>query len=141
MIICDAGESGVGEAGFTHLIVRAGRAFVAAKGKDPVEEGAALAEYLRSDRPLGEDERQLLAQLVTGHWRNRTGRQRVSAGSSRVLEIVAALRKLEADGWKKEAAKEQVASDFGVSRGTVENYEQMTVEREQLLAMLRDANK
>ena len=98
-------------------------------------------EYLRSDRPLGEDERQLLAQLVTGHWRNRTGRQRVSAGSSRVLEIVAALRKLEADGWKKEAAKEQVASDFGVSRGTVENYEQMTVEREQLLAMLRDANK
>ena len=132
---------GVGEAGFMNLVARAGYGFVAAKGKNPADEGAALAEYLRSSRPLGEVERQLLAELVMGDWRNTAGRKSVYAGSPRVVKIVEALRKLEADGWKKEAAKLQVASDFGVSRGTVENYQKMVAEREKHLAVHRDANK
>jgi hypothetical protein len=125
------GRTGVGEAYFTEMVVRAGRAFVAAKGKNPIEEGGPLAEYLRSERPLGADERQMLADLVTGDWRNRAGRKEVTPSSPRVIKIVKALRKHEADGMKKEAAKMQVASDFGVARATVENYERMTREREE----------
>jgi hypothetical protein len=53
----------------TPLIVKAGRSFVSAKGKDPAEEGAELAEFLRSDEPIGKEERDLLAQLVTGECR------------------------------------------------------------------------
>lgn len=116
---------------FINLVVRAGHAFVAAKGKDPAKEGAALAEYLLSERPLGADERQLLAELVTGLWRSGAGRKEISPGNPKVVEVVAALRKLEAEGCKKEAAKMRVAADFGISRATVENYEQMTRGREE----------
>ena len=98
---------------FINLVVRAGHAFVAAKGKDPAKEGAALAEYLLSERPLGADERQLLAELVTGLWRSGAGRKEISPGNPKVVEVVAALRKLEAEGCKKEAAKMRVAADFG----------------------------
>ena len=132
---------GVGEAVFSNLVARAGRAFVAAKGKNPAEEGAALAEYLRSSRPLGEDERESLAQLVTGDWRNPTGRKNVTASNPRVIKVVEALRKLVVDGCQIEAAKMQVASDFRVSRGTVENYQKMVVQREEMHARYRGANK
>jgi hypothetical protein len=120
------------EAGFSNLVARAGRAFVAAKGKDPEIEGALLAEYLLSDRPLGADERTLLAEMVTGCWRKPAGRGKVFPGQRQVIEVVAALREAVDAGTPKESAKLEVAKKFGVTRGTVENYERMTIEREKI---------
>ena len=125
-----AGVGGMTDVGFFHAVVRAGRAFVAAKGKDPAKEGVALAELLRAGCPLGPGERDLLADLVTGEWRDRPGRKDVRPGNQAVVDVVAELRRLEGEGCKKEAAKVQVAADFGISRATVENYEKMTNERE-----------
>jgi len=120
------------EAGFMNSVCLAGRAFVAAKDKDPAIEGAALAEYLLSDRPLGSGERELLAELVTGIWRAPAGRSQILPGQKRVVEVVGALREAIDAGLPKEAAKIKVANDFGLSRGTVENYERMTIEREKI---------
>ena len=121
------------EAGFTDKVVRAAHAFVAAKGKDPVTEGAALAKYLRSDHPLGKEERDLLAELVTGSWRSEAKRPEVLPGQKQVVEVVAALREAVDAGIPKEAAKLEVANKFSISRGTVENYESMTIEREKMI--------
>lgn len=79
-------------AGFTGLVSRAGRGFVAAQGKNPEIEGAALAEYLRSDKPLGRGERELLAELVQGHWRKRAGRAAINASQPEVVAVVKYLR-------------------------------------------------
>lgn len=59
--------------GITPLIVRAGRAVIAAKGKDPAIEGEELASWLRSGAEIGPAEREMLAELVTGVWRARKG--------------------------------------------------------------------
>lgn len=121
------------EAGFSNLVARAGQAFVAAKGKDPEIEGALLAEYLLSDRPLGADERTLLAEMVTGCWRKPAGRGKVLPGQRQVIEVVAALRVAVDAGVPKEAAKAEVAAKFGLSVGTVENYERDTIKRERAI--------
>ena len=49
-----------------------------------------------------------------------------------MVEVVGALREAIDAGLPKEAAKIKVANDFGLSRGTVENYERMTIEREKI---------
>lgn len=121
------------DAGFMNSIVLAGRAFKAAKGKNPAIEGKDLANYLLSDRPLGLMERQLLAELILGEWRKPAGRGEVLPGQTRVVEVVKALRDKEGDGEKKEAAKLAVATEFGLSRSTVENYERMTIKRENVI--------
>jgi len=116
---------------FMDMIARAGRSFVAAKGKDTSIEGAPLAEWLRSGAEIGAYERECLAELVTGEWRSPTGRKEVTAGQKVVVEVVKELRRRVSSGEKKEAAKLAVASQFGISRATVENYEKMTLERDQ----------
>ena len=54
---------------FVKAVIAAARGFKAADKKDPSVEGRALAEYLKSDAPLGKEERELLSELVTGQWR------------------------------------------------------------------------
>ncbi len=127
------------EAGFSNLVARAGRAFVAAKGKDPEIEGALLAEYLLSDRPLGADERTLLAEMVTGCWRKPAGRGKVFPGQRQVIEVVAALREAVDARVPKEAAKAEVAVKFCLSVGTVENYERDTIQRERAIEEGRES--
>jgi len=118
------------------LIVRAGRAFVAAKGKDPEIEGAALAEFLRSDEPIGQGERELLAQLVTGEWRMPKGRpERVGPGHPYAVAIVADYRRRRTEyGPKMEtAAAQDTAKEFEVKPRTVRRYEQEARKREEAL--------
>jgi hypothetical protein len=118
----------------TPLVVRAGRGFRAAEGKDPAIEGAALAEWLRSGAEIGEADRELLAQLVTGEWRRSAGGESVNAGQEVVQNVVFELRQRVEKGEKKEAAKEAVAQEYGVSRATVENYERMVKDREKAIS-------
>lgn len=59
------------DVGFSAAVRRAGRAAVAAKRHNPEVEGKELAEYLRSDRPLGSAERNTLGELVVGNWRKK----------------------------------------------------------------------
>lgn len=115
---------------FLPLVVQAGRAFVAAKEMDPSEEGKALAEFLRSNNPIGAGERELLAQLVLGEWRNMAGRPEITASTPQVIKVVERLRELINQSWQKEAAKEQAAKEFKISLATVENYDRMIRERE-----------
>lgn len=129
------------EHGFTNAIALAGRAFVAAKGKDPENEGVELAKYLRADRPLSRAERELLAELVLGQWGSCAGRRPVLAGSPIVIEPVKRLRELVAKGWPKEAAKVQVADEFSISLSSVEGYEKLVKEREQKIEQAKPAHK
>ncbi len=118
----------------TPLVVRAGRSFVAAKGKDPAEEGAALAKFLRSDAPVGPQERELLAQLVTGDWRNRKGRpERVGPGNPYAVALVSDYRRRVAEYGPKgeEAAAQDTAKDFGETTRTVRPYAKEAREREE----------
>ena len=126
------------EAGFMNAISLAGRAFVAAKGKDPTIEGAELAKRLLSDHPLSKGQRKLLAELVTGEWRRRAGRTQLTPSTPIVKDVVARLRELKEEGWPIEAAKKQVSSEFGVKRSTIDSYEKMTLERE---AAVEDGKK
>lgn len=115
------------------MIVRAGHAFVAAKGKDPAEEGAKLAEFLRSDEPIGKEERELLAQLVTGNWRNRKGRpERFGPGHACAIALVSDYRRRIAENGPngEEAAAQDTAKDFGVKTRTVRRYAKETRDRE-----------
>lgn len=122
---------------FLPLVVQAGRAFVAAKGMDPSEEGKALAEFLRSNNPIGAGERELLAQLVLGEWRKMAGRPEITASTPQVIKVVERLRELINQGWQKEAAKEQAAKEFKISLATVENYDRMIREREEAVAQAK----
>ncbi len=117
----------------TGLVARAGRAFVAAKGKDPAIEGAPLAEFLRSDEPLGAGERELLAALVTGEWGLPKGRpQRVGPGHQDAAALVSDYRRRvsEYGPRREEAAAQDTAAKFGESTRTVRRYVQEAAERE-----------
>jgi hypothetical protein len=98
-----------------NMLVRAGHAFVAAEGKDPTKEGAELAAWLRSGQPIDENERELLAQLVTGYWRRPpSGRPR----STRQIQQIADAyqrRKAEYGRGGATAAKQDTAQEFGIS--------------------------
>ena len=113
----------VGSSQVTSLVVRAGQAFIKAKGKDPEIEGKPLADWLRSGEQIGEMERELLAQLVTGEWRKLKGRPAVKgSGHSNVQDIAKRYRTLQAEyGPRKSlAAKQDTAEEFSVSERTVE---------------------
>lgn len=119
------------------LILRAGRAFVAAKGKDPTIEGAKLAEFLRSDEPLGADEREMLAQMVTGEWRSPKGRpERVGPGHQYAVAIVSDYRRrvLEYGPNGEEAAAQDTAAAFEESTRTVRRYAKEVRDRETAIA-------
>ena len=116
------------------FVVRAGRSFVAAKGKKPAEEGAMLAEYLRSDAPIGEQERELLAQLVTGEWRNRKGRpERFGPGHAYAIALVSDYRRRVAENGPKgeEAAAQDTAKTFDETTRTVRRYAKAARDREE----------
>ena len=115
---------------FFHLVRKAAHAFIAAKGKNPATEGKELADYLRSDAPLGPGERDLLAEMVAGEWRRRAGGSRAALSPDKKQEAVRRLRSLVDGGMKKEAAKLQVAGEFGISRTTLEEIESESIERE-----------
>ena len=112
--------------GITGMVARAGRAFIAAKGRIPEEDGAALAEWLMSGAPILEGDRELLAELVLGKWGRPPTRPETSASHPDVLAVVAAIR---AGGLQK-----QVAHSFGISLRTVANYLKMFEEREKAIA-------
>jgi hypothetical protein len=117
----------------TPLIVKAGRSFVSAKGKDTAEEGAELAEFLRSDEPIGKEERELLAQLVTGDWRNRKGRpERIGPGHAYAIALVSDYRRRIAENGPngEEAAAQDTAKHFGETTRTVRRYAKETRDRE-----------
>jgi len=118
---------------FINLVALAGNGFVAAKNKDPFYEGQLLADYLRSNKPIGKDERELLAQLVQGDWGRKPGRRVVTPSTPIVKAVVERLRELIGEGWKKESAKAKVVEEFDVKRTTVDNYEKMVVEREKAI--------
>jgi hypothetical protein len=120
----------------TPLVVRAGRAFTAAKGKDPAVEGAALADWLRSGAEIGPAEREMLAELVTGEWRNRKGRpERVGPGHPYAHAILSNLEnRLREYGPRMAlAAKQDTAKAFGESVRTVERYLEEAKAREQAI--------
>jgi hypothetical protein len=75
---------------FFEALVDAGRSFRAVQGKDPEHYGSKLAQYLRSEKALGQGERELLAQLVTGEWRN--ARKHDNGHSRRIKEEVGRIR-------------------------------------------------
>src|SRR6056297_321528 len=117
----------------TALVARAGRAFIAAKGKDPTVEGKQLAQYLRGDEPIGPNERELLAQLVTGEWRSPKGRpERVGPGHQYAVSLVLAYRRRVSEYGPngEEAAAQDTALEFDESTRTVRRYLQETRERE-----------
>ena len=87
--------------------MRAGRAVIAAKGKDPAIEG------------------EMLADLVTGVWRARKGaRNRPGPGMSTAIALVADLEdRLASYGARRVLlAKQDTAALFGESVCTVERY-------------------
>ena len=122
---------------FVAFVARAGRAFVAAKGKDPESAGTALAEYLRSGQPIGAGEREMLAQLVTGEWRNRKGRpERAGPGHPYAVALVEDYRQRCADygSGGEEAAAQDTAAQFGESRRTVRRYAEEADARDSAVA-------
>ena len=112
--------------GITGMVARAGRAFIAAKGRIPEEDGAELAKWLRSGAPILDYDRELLADLVLGKWGRRPTKPETSASHPDVLAVVAAIR---AGGLQK-----QVAHSFGISIRTVANYLKMFEELEKAIA-------
>jgi hypothetical protein len=91
----------------TPLIMRAARAIIAAKGKDPAIEG------------------EMLADLVTGVWRARKGaRNRPGPGMSTAIALVADFEeRLASYGARRVLlAKGDTAALFGESVCTVERY-------------------
>lgn len=120
---------------FFQMIIAAGHAFVAAKNGNPEEDGEPLAAFLRSEAPLGPGERELLAQLVLGDWRQRPGAKPVTASHPKVREAVSRLRELVDKGWKKEAAKVQVSKELKIGRSVVESYERKVIKREKAIEL------
>ena len=119
---------------FTNIVVQAGRAFIAAKGRDPEKDGRALADYLLSDEPLGPEERRLLAELALGNWRRPRGAPNINW--SRKAEIVAAFRAkaLELGARRKTAAVSHVAAQFKLSETTMRSYVAEIEDREKVVA-------
>jgi len=108
-----------------NILVRAGRAFRAVEGKDPQIEGRDLAEWLRSGAEIGEAERELLADLVTGEWRQSKGRpNRPGPGSARASEIVAFYTRRNDDLGPRMTKKalHDTAQKFEESDRTIERY-------------------
>ena len=107
------------------FVMKAGKAFRAAKGQDPEVEGLDLANWLRSGAEIGEGERELLAELVTGEWRQRKGRpDRVGPGHPYAKAIVEFyLRCNEELGPRMtKIAKARTAGEFGESERTIDRY-------------------
>ncbi|WP_294609349.1 hypothetical protein [uncultured Roseovarius sp.] len=115
------------------LVARAGRAFMAAKGKDPEIEGKPLAEFLLSDEHIGPYERELLAELVTGEWRRPKGRPKgVGPGHIYAVLLVSDYRRRVSEYGPngEEAAAQDTAIKFGVSTRTVRSYVREARKRE-----------
>lgn len=120
-----------------NILVRAGHAFVAAEGKDPVVQGAELAEYIRKGN-LDQGELELIAQLVTGYWRReQNGAPGVS--SSKKLNAVKAykdrVRQCKRGGAKK--LKSEIADEFGITVSQLKNWITWANAREQKLVPTR----
>jgi hypothetical protein len=121
----------------TNMVARAGRAFVAAKNKSPRVEGADLAAWLRSGAEIGPQERELLAELVTGVWRANQGRPtRKGPGHAYAQAVVSDLEnRLETYGKNMSlAAKQDTAKSFNLSVRDVERYAQESNERKKALS-------
>lgn len=127
-----------GETALARALREAGAAWRGGKEADPATEGAALASMLRTGMELRPGERELVAQMITGEWRRGSSRPPVGAGHPRVVEVVAALRQKLADGAVRKNAVTDVAARFGLTARTVEAYEAMVQERENLTPFLRN---
>lgn len=123
-----------GETALAWALREAGAAWRSGKEVDPATEGAALASMLRTGMELRPGERELLAQMITGEWRRGSSRPPVGAGHPRVVEVVAALRAVSG---KRTAAVAEIAARFRLTARTVEAYEAMVQERENLTPFLR----
>lgn len=123
-----------GESALARALREAGAAWRGGKGADPGTEGAALASLLRGGAELRPGERELLAQMITGEWRRGSSRPPLGAGHPRVVEVVTALRAI---GGKRTAAVAEIAARFDITTRTVEAYEAMVRERENLTPFLR----
>ncbi len=128
---------------FRQAVMRAGRGFVKARDKKPEKEGAALAKYLNSDKPLSKAERSLLAELVTGEWRypdpvKGQNMKVKTAGNAKVKKVVCRLRELMNEGVQKTAAKYRVKEELDVSISSVENYEKIVLQREKAVEKAKE---
>lgn len=112
-----------GDANIIHMIVKAGRAFRAVEDLDPEEEGAPLADWLRSGAEIGPAERELLADLVTGEWRRSRGApNRKGPGHAESIEIVQYYSEVLKAKSVRKIAKYETSEKFGISERTVERY-------------------
>lgn len=119
----------VGETIMAHAVRRTGTAWRHGKRDDPAITGAALAAALRGDPAhLGQGERALLADLVTGEWRRGVNRPSKGAGHTRIAAVVEAFRKKIADGTPRKVAIEDTADEFKTSPRTVERYLDLTIQ-------------
>ena len=128
---------------FGQAVMRAGRSFVAAKGKEPAIEGADLAAMLRGGMPLGPGEREELAQLVTVEWRRRAGEagkaRKVHPETPEVIAVDVAYQEAIASNQERfgrdypENARQAVADQFSISKATVKNYVEMRQERQEAI--------
>ena len=106
-----------------NMIIRAGRAFRAAEGKDPEIEGADLADWLLSDAEITKGDREMLAELVTGQWRRKT-KASSAVGSQRVQEILAYYHERvgEYGPRQKKNAKADTIARFGIKLRRLNDY-------------------
>jgi hypothetical protein len=115
---------------FTAAANRIGHA-MAAKGEDYETAGADLARYLRSDKPLGPEEREILAQLVTGELRRPRGRPPKSPSNAEVVESSLQVRSNPSKA-KKDAIGANVKK-LGKSWRTLERHDSMVSERKRVI--------
>ena len=105
-----------------NMLVRAGHAFVAAEGKDPVAEGAALADYIRKGN-LDQGELELIAQLVMGYWRReQKGGARVSPAKKRAVVKVYKDRVVQCKRGGAKKVKAEIAREFNITEGQLKHW-------------------
>jgi hypothetical protein len=88
-----------------------------------------LAEWLRSDKPIGTGERDLLAMLIEGELARPAGRPSFGPGAPHIAAAVLFYRHRK-EIFGEEAAAAEVAESINRSKSTIREWDRMTRERE-----------
>lgn len=112
--------------------------FAAAVMQAAMGDPAELAGLLRSDRPLGAGERELLAELVAGELSRPHGRQPLGPGHPKVVSAVAEYRAALKAGEMEKNAATDVAARAGVSLSTIRQWDKLTRRRMEALIRATD---
>ena len=109
------------------------------KPKKRYSDGDDLAKLLRSDYPLGEVERDLLAQLVTGEFQRNRGAQPVGIGLMHITTTVMYFRECLTNGeMEKKAIKKaqdflEENFDIKASKSTIRKWNLETKKRDEII--------